>query len=138
VTVGQRNSKRSDIRDYKVEAQPRMSLRSCGLRTLKAISAKRYSSMPFYDFLLWAGDFVRFPAAGFCGAGWKLSAAEVAYVKHGTREWDRHFKAMRKKYSQYSASVARMSEATSGIPEPTSVNFDAHRGPDSTHRHSGI
>jgi len=58
--------------------------------------------MPLYDFPLWAGDFVRFPAAGYHGAGWKLMAAEVPLVRYGSKAWNRHFEAMRKKYPQYS------------------------------------
>lgn len=58
--------------------------------------------MPLYDFPLWAGDFTRFPAEGFSGAGWKLIAAEVPYAQYGTRAWTRHFNTMRKKYPHYS------------------------------------
>jgi hypothetical protein len=58
--------------------------------------------MRLYDFPIWAGDFVRFPTDGFRGAGWRLFAAEVPYVTYGTKAWERHFFAMRKKYSHYS------------------------------------
>jgi hypothetical protein len=58
--------------------------------------------MPLYDFPLWAGDFIRFPTAGFRGAGWKLMAAEVPYARYGSKAWERHFETMRKKYPQYS------------------------------------
>ena len=58
--------------------------------------------MPLYDFPLWAGDFIRFPTAGFRGAGWKLMAAGVPYARHGSKAWERHFETMRKKYPRYS------------------------------------
>jgi hypothetical protein len=59
-------------------------------------------TMPLYDFPLWASDPIRFPATGFLGAGWKLMAAEVSYMKQGSKAWERHFENMRKKYPRYS------------------------------------
>jgi hypothetical protein len=58
--------------------------------------------MPLYDLPIWAGDSTRFPSSGFQGAGWKLLANEVPYVKPGSKAWERHFEKMRKTYSEYS------------------------------------
>lgn len=74
------------------------------IRAAAACAQTRGSTiqMPLYDFPLWAGDFVRFPTAGFRGAGWNLMAAEVPYARYGSKALERHFETMRKKYSQYS------------------------------------
>jgi hypothetical protein len=57
--------------------------------------------MPRYDVPIWAMDDVPFPPKGFFGAGWKLTAPEVA-LESGAPHLTKHFRRMRKKYSQYS------------------------------------
>jgi hypothetical protein len=58
--------------------------------------------VPLYDFPIWAGDSQRFPTVGIRGIDWKLMTVEVPYSRHGSKAWNRHFTAMRKKYPRYS------------------------------------
>jgi hypothetical protein len=57
--------------------------------------------MPLYDGPIWATDDEPFPAAGFSAAGWRLTAPEVP-LESGAPHLSKHFRRMRKKYSQYS------------------------------------
>jgi hypothetical protein len=57
--------------------------------------------MPIYDVPIWAMDDRSFPQNGFTGAGWKLTAPEIA-LESSAPHLTKHFRRMRKKYSQYS------------------------------------
>jgi hypothetical protein len=57
--------------------------------------------VPLYDVPIWAMDDAPFPPTGFSGAGWKLTAPEVA-PESGAPHLTKHFRRMRKKYPQYS------------------------------------
>jgi hypothetical protein len=59
--------------------------------------------MPFYDVPIWAMDDAPFPPTGFSGAGWKLTAPEVP-LEPGFTYLTKHFRRMRKKYSQYATT----------------------------------
>jgi hypothetical protein len=64
--------------------------------------------MKLYDLPLWASDNPRsFQDTGYQGAGWTIVAPEIPYSRSDTFLTP-HFKAMRKKYPEYSTSLLSM------------------------------
>src|SRR6267378_1610154 len=64
--------------------------------------------MKLHDLPLWASDNPRsFQDTGYQGAGWTIVAPEIPYSRSDTFLTP-HFKAMRKKYPEYSTSLLSM------------------------------